>query len=83
MDGLLVHGRGRDAAVFQDAVDLLLLDRPRRERPAGVSVSDEGCEGHGVWRLGGEVRKNVESMFAYYILPKPLALCCSKQSITQ
>lgn len=46
MDGLLVHGRGRDAAGLQDAVDLLLLHRPRRERPAGVSVLDDGIEFH-------------------------------------
>ena len=46
MDRLLVHGRRRDTAGLQDAVDLLLLHRPRRERPAGVSVLDEGCEFH-------------------------------------
>ena len=46
MDRLLVHGRGRDAAGFQDPVDLLLLDRPRRERPAGVSVLNDGIEFH-------------------------------------
>ena len=44
MDGLLVHGRGRYTTGFQDAVDLLLLHRPRRERPAGVPILDNGIE---------------------------------------
>ena len=46
MDGLLVHGRGRNAAGFQNAVDLLLLDCTRHERPAGVSVLYDGIEFH-------------------------------------
>ena len=48
MDGLLVHGRGRDATGFQDAVDLLLLHRPRHERPAGVPFLYDGIEIHNV-----------------------------------
>ena len=46
MDGLLVHGRECDAAGLLDAVDLLLLHRPRSERPAGISVLDDGIEFH-------------------------------------
>jgi ATP-dependent exoDNAse (exonuclease V) alpha subunit len=46
MDWLLVHGRGCDAAGFQNAVDLLLLHCPRRERPTGVSVLNDSIEFH-------------------------------------
>ena len=46
MDRLLVHGRGRDPPGFQDPVDLLLLDSPRRERPAGIPVLYDVIEFH-------------------------------------
>ena len=47
MDGLPIHRRGRNPARLQDPVDLLLLHRLRRERPAGIPVLDEGGKVHG------------------------------------
>ena len=47
MDGLPIHRRGRNPARLQDPVDLLLLHRLRRERPARITVLNEGGKVHG------------------------------------
>ena len=46
MHRLLVHGRGRDAAGLEDAVDLLRVHGSRGEGAAGVAVLDKGGEVH-------------------------------------